>query len=1128
MNYRHSQALIKRHFKKPPQKQKKAGLSGIIRKNNFAVAFAVFALVTQLFFPALPKAMAVVEPAPNPELGQACGLDIALVMDSSGSIDSTELSQMKSAFGDFVDALLPATPTLFSVTHFGNTATVLQTFTSDLSLIDTAINSPASSGSTNWQDALAKAHGTFDPRSGSNHPNLIVFSSDGEPNKYGADHGPGAGFDDFSFEQAVTQANTIKNSGTRIITLGIGLTGNGTDHLKAISSDDAYYNVADFGALAASLEQLATDLCGGTITVTKIIDADGDLNTTEDQAPGAGWSFTIAGNADTTDDDGKSAAWEVDPGTYEVTETISQNHSLIGASCSGATDNGSLSGNTISGIEISEQDIVSCIFYNQETEEEPGTLIVKKEIVSGDADYEDFSFSINGEDPINFEEDGENEFSVEAGLYTVVETADEDYSTVYSNCENVLVEAGETKTCTITNRLIPQGPDATFHFIKQICPSYGDVEGNKDADKIDATGGHYSEFSNADGGFGSSTVLPVHPDEIDEDCAGAREWYFNVDDNSGMGSATTLGPTDGDGQLSVPFSSLPENAKTALSSGRQMWVEEVQQDGYGFAALRCYRDALNGDNLEYITLGENTDNWPSDVYCIAYNVEEETPDICEETELLANRGFEFPTGSNSWDIYPNGTSGLGWGVTWTELVGVLYNNVGRPDPANLELHRGVFGWLPSEGDQYTELDSDWDGFGGDLVGEPANVIISQEVPTVLGGEYHLTFDHSPRPGVTVNKTEIYWNGTLVDTVSADGTSKNNTDWTSYSYSLTGADGTSVLEFKEIDIANSYGSFLDNVSLKRVCEEEPQEYADLRLIKSADPESVQSGEQSVFTITVVNGGADAAVNVVVNDLLPVGASFVSSTSTKGSYNDGTGEWNIGSLASGESATLEITVTITGEIKDEIVNAAIVTSDTPDPDSGNNEDSALVYIVGPEVCEEFTLTVTKTGEGNGTVTGQEGEGQEETYCDTDECREENEKTAFERTYCADTVVTLTANPDENSNFDGSWSGDCSGTNPVCQVTMDGDKSVNAHFALNSSGGGSSVTTFGGSSSGGSGIPTPPGGQVNGTTTPASSLQMPAPQILGETTELPRTGQSVALMLLIFASFAAVLDRKFKLVN
>ena len=83
--------------------------------------------------------------------------------------------------------------------------------------------------------------------------------------------------------------------------------------------------------------------------------------------------------------------------------------------------------------------------------------------------------------------------------------------------------------------------------------------------------------------------------------------------------------------------------------------------------------------------------------------------------LLVNGDFETPivTDPHLWNIYPNGTVGLGWSVAW-ESTATSYNSVPRPNPALQELHRGVNGWLPQTGDQYAELDSDWDGPSGPM------------------------------------------------------------------------------------------------------------------------------------------------------------------------------------------------------------------------------------------------------------------------------------------------------------------------------------------------------------------------------------------------------------------------------
>lgn len=126
-------------------------------------------------------------PVPNPPLGNTCGLDIVLVMDESASISTFEFNQMKAAFVGFVNALLPGTPTQFALVDFGTLAYLRQGFTSDAATIIAAINQPKQGGSaqyTNWQQGLIFAHNLF-AGDRPDHPDLIIFASDGNPTAYG-------------------------------------------------------------------------------------------------------------------------------------------------------------------------------------------------------------------------------------------------------------------------------------------------------------------------------------------------------------------------------------------------------------------------------------------------------------------------------------------------------------------------------------------------------------------------------------------------------------------------------------------------------------------------------------------------------------------------------------------------------------------------------------------------------------------------------------------------------------------------------------------------------------------------------------------------------------------------------
>ena len=97
---------------------------------------------------------------------------------------------------------------------------------------------------------------------------------------------------------------------------------------------------------------------------------------------------------------------------------------------------------------------------------------------------------------------------------------------------------------------------------------------------------------------------------------------------------------------------------------------------------------------------------------------------------------------------------------------------------------------------------------------------------------------------------------------------------------------------------------------------------------------------------------------------------------------------------------------------------------------------VYLAGQQLLCEFpgpatitgwfTLTTNKAGDGM--VTSDPAG----IHCGAD-CMED---------YAADTVVTLTAHPGVQSYL-VNWSGDCSGTGPTTEVTMDADKTCTAIF-------------------------------------------------------------------------------------
>lgn len=192
-----------------------------------------------------------------------------------------------------------------------------------------------------------------------------------------------------------------------------------------------------------------------------------------------------------------------------------------------------------------------------------------------------------------------------------------------------------------------------------------------------------------------------------------------------------------------------------------------------------------------------------------FTIEMNFEGCCSDPEII-NGGFEQPAlPPQSWNIFASGTPGLGWTVEWAD------DYPGAPDPAYLELHRGVNGWFSYEGYQHAELDTDWQGPGGGGSGEPASVKISQSIVTCTFEKYTLSFAWSPRPGHDNNALKVYWDGGLIfDSGVVSGVGNPNTVWTLETITgLTVSGSSTLIEFVETGNPDSLGMFLDAVSVQ---------------------------------------------------------------------------------------------------------------------------------------------------------------------------------------------------------------------------------------------------------------------------------------------------------------------------
>ena len=113
-------------------------------------------------------------------------------------------------------------------------------------------------------------------------------------------------------------------------------------------------------------------------------------------------------------------------------------------------------------------------------------------------------------------------------------------------------------------------------------------------------------------------------------------------------------------------------------------------------------------------------------------------------------------------------------------------------------------------------------------------------------------------------------------------------------------------------------------------------ADLALTKSGAPNPVLHGQALVYTLSLTNLGPDPAVHPVLTDpLSPLLLEPAFSTDGGATWQPWAGTWQPGSLAPGQRVELLLRGTVSLEAEGILVNTAVVTSDTPDPNPDNNQ-------------------------------------------------------------------------------------------------------------------------------------------------------------------------------------------------
>ena len=589
--------------------------------------------------------------------------------------------------------------------------------------------------------------------------------------------------------------------------------------------------------------------------------------------------------------------------------------------------------------------------------------------------------------------------------------------------------------------------------------------------------------------------------------------------------------TVNDGEL-IAFEEDGENLLT-LSEGTYDIVEPNVLNNYD----------VEYDNCTEVLVESDAEVTPVCTITNTYN----PPLACEpNVELIKNGGFETPvvTHEAKWDIFAEGAATLEWLVDW------LDPNDDATDPASLELHAGVNGWLPSPGgNQYAELDGDYGGPDDSNNGEPASTKISQTIDTIPGETYTLRWDFSARPNTVQSENDLIVKVEGSQVANNEAVGGNQTNWTSHSYSFVATDNETEISFADDGNPNSLGTFIDNVSL--MCEPETpygsycgdgrvnQEWEQCE-VGDEGCTNMCTFENQCSTLQLVKINLDDTDSASFdgklylgskNNPIPAGTWFKWDELGDDAANDiadevdglaverdQTNGLQLAFRGGNERQDLDI---VAGSIELKNLENGVVTRYLPDAlgfGGLENAEPAFVDIfdkvdmqnvnfdmradtgddsvtLGLNVDEE---AIAECNPDNGdddhtltvTITG-DGSGIVESGDGNISCDSIGSSTQCAKVYNAGSVVNLTATADLGSNFDNSWTvgaGTCVGNTTPCSVTMNSDIDLTAHFDLNNT-----ITTTGGG--GGGGRKTELTGGGSGNNGDGDNDPGPIPQVAGE---------------------------------
>lgn len=132
-------------------------------------------------------------------------------------------------------------------------------------------------------------------------------------------------------------------------------------------------------------------------------------------------------------------------------------------------------------------------------------------------------------------------------------------------------------------------------------------------------------------------------------------------------------------------------------------------------------------------------------------------------------------------------------------------------------------------------------------------------------------------------------------------------------------------------------------------------ADISVVKTASPSPVTPGSLLTYTLTISNAGPSTADNVLLTDAVPAALANVEYSINNGaSYQPWPGSLPLGSLAPNNMRTVLLRGQVSPAAEGTIVNTAVVSSTTPDPDPTNNTDTNTTDVITTGAAADIAVT------------------------------------------------------------------------------------------------------------------------------------------------------------------------------